>query len=179
MISEKESVLDLPVGANDRGATKSQAATLAGFLEYYDRRAAPMVNIITPVGSLNEAAAAKVARELSRVARWNGVPKGRIAISTYQAGAPDVSAPIRISYAGVKAHTNQCGRWPEDLTNTAENKHYADFGCSYQNNLAAQIANPTDLLGPRKQTTIDAENRSVVIDDYRVDSQPFEPNIDY
>jgi pilus assembly protein CpaD len=51
--------------------------------------------------------------------------------------------------------------------NNAENKHYADFGCSYQNNLAAQIANPADLIGPRKQTSIDAERRGQVIDDYR------------
>ena len=49
----------------------------------------------------------------------------------------------------------------------AENKHYADFGCSYQNNLAAQIANPADLLGPRKLTEVDAEKRGVVIDEYR------------
>jgi pilus assembly protein CpaD len=49
----------------------------------------------------------------------------------------------------------------------ADNKHYADFGCSYQNNLAAQVANPADLLGPRKQTPVDAEERSNVIDKYQ------------
>jgi len=53
------------------------------------------------------------------------------------------------------------------LLKTSENKHYADIGCSYQNNLAAQMANPNDLLGPRKQSDIDAENRSKVIDVYR------------
>ena len=29
------------------------------------------------------------------------------------------------------------------------------------------MANPGDLLGPRKQSTIDAENRGAVIDVYR------------
>ena len=68
----------------------------------------------------------------------------------------------------MRAQTDKCGRWPEDiLQNSAENKHYANFGCSYQNNLAAQIANPADLLGPRKQSPIDAERRSNVIDEYR------------
>ncbi len=85
----------------------------------------------------------------------------------YQAGGADISAPIRVSFTAVKAHTDRCGRWPDDLTDTSENKHYADFGCSYQNNLAAQVANPADLIGPRKQTPIDAENRSGVIDLYR------------
>jgi len=74
---------------------------------------------------------------------------------------------VRVSYARLRAHTDQCGRWPEDMLDTSENKHYADFGCSYQNNLAAQMANPADLLGPRKQTSIDAANRSKVIDVYR------------
>ena len=67
----------------------------------------------------------------------------------------------------MKAQTDKCGRWPADLVETSENKHYADFGCSYQNNLAAQMANPADLLGPRKSTDIDAENRGAVIDVYR------------
>ena len=49
----------------------------------------------------------------------------------------------------------------------SENKHYANFGCSYQNNLAAQIANPADLIGPRKLSEVDAEKRGVVIDEYR------------
>ena len=34
-------------------------------------------------------------------------------------------------------------------------------------NLAAQVANPADLIGPRKQSPIDAENRMTVIDLYR------------
>ena len=60
------------------------------------------------------------------------------------------------------------GRWPEDmLANTTDNKHYANFGCASQNNLAAQIANPGDLIAPRGMTSIDAERRSVVIEAYR------------
>jgi pilus assembly protein CpaD len=85
----------------------------------------------------------------------------------YQAGSSEASAPVRVSFIAVRAQTDKCGRWPEDLVESSENKHYADFGCSYQNNLAAQMANPADLLGPRKQTTIDAENRGAVIDVYR------------
>ena len=74
---------------------------------------------------------------------------------------------MRLVYSSIQAQTGQCGRWPADLLDTADNKHYANFGCSYQNNLAAQMANPADLLGPRKQTSIDAENRNEVIDIYR------------
>lgn len=166
VIAEKEQAIDLPVGAGDRGMTKTQKVALGGFLGNYDRTAAPVLTILAPAGSPNETAAAQAAREMVGFAKAQGVPKSRIAIASYEASA-DSSAPVRVSYTAMKAQTGKCGRWPEDIVENAENKHYADFGCSYQNNLAAQVADPADLLGPRKQTTIDAEKRSVVIDEYR------------
>ena len=70
---------------------------------------------------------------------------------------------------------------PDDLLKTADNKHYANYGCSMQNNVAAQLANPEDLLGPRKQTPIDAANRTAAIDNYQTapSDRDFEPNIGY
>jgi pilus assembly protein CpaD len=120
-----------------------------------------------PAGSANEVAAQAAARDFRRIAVAGGVHANRIAITAYQVSAADISAPVRVAYSSMRAHTDKCGRWPDDLTDTTENKHYADFGCSYQNNLTAQISNPADLLGPRKQTEIDAENRDRVINVYR------------
>jgi pilus assembly protein CpaD len=167
VIAEKEQNLDLPVAASDRGMTRSQKIALEGFLYSYDRGAAPVVRVMVPSGAANDVAASAASSDFVRVLRKNGVPEGRIAVFSYQAGSPELSAPVRISYAAMRAQTGKCGRWPEDLLNTSENKHYADFGCSSQNNLAAQIANPADLLGPRKPTPIDAENRTDAIDQYQ------------
>lgn len=167
VIAEKEQSIDIPVAASDRGITKSQRISLGGFLADYDRSAAPVLNIQVPAGSLNEVAAANASRDFVRHARASGVPKGRIVVSSYGAQSFEESAPIRVSYVAMSAQTDKCGRWPADIAETTENKHYADFGCSYQNNLAAQVADPSDLVGPRKQTTIDAEKRSLVIDEYR------------
>ncbi len=97
----------------------------------------------------------------------SGVNRNRIVMTSYQSASAEASAPVRVSFVAVKAQTDKCGRWPDDLLETSENKHYADFGCSYQNNLAAQMANPADLLGPRKSSDIDPANRSKVIDVYR------------
>jgi pilus assembly protein CpaD len=167
VISEKEQVTDIPVGAADRGMTRSQRGQLEGFLGSYDRSAASVVQILLPEGSANEAAARRAAPGLAQVARSAGVPRGRITILSYHVNAPDSQPPIRVSYSKVVASAGPCGRWPEDLTKNSENKHYADFGCSYQRNLAAQVANPNDLIGPRKSGDIDAENRNNVINVYR------------
>lgn len=167
VIAEKIQKIDLPVGAGDRGMTGSQRATLLGFLDGYDKSAAPALTISIPSGSANEIAATAAGRDFARLAIASGISRNRIVVTAYQSLSAEASAPIRVAYVSVKAQTDRCGRWPEDLLETSENKHYADFGCSYQNNLAAQMANPADLIGPRKQSDIDAENRGEVIDVYR------------
>ena len=48
-----------------------------------------------------------------------------------------------------------------------QNRSYWNFGCASQNNLAAQLDNPMDLVAPRAMTPIDAQNRSKVIQTYR------------
>ncbi|MDX8493409.1 CpaD family pilus assembly protein [Mesorhizobium sp. VK22B] len=167
VIAEKNQKIDLPVGAGDRGMTGAQRDSLLGFLDSYDRSAAPTLTIATPVGSANQAAASAASRDFARLAMAAGVKRNRIVMTSYQSAVPEASAPVRVAFVAVRAQTDKCGRWPDDLAETSENKHYADFGCSYQNNLAAQMANPNDLIGPRKQSDIDAENRSAVIDVYR------------
>lgn len=167
VIAEKNEKIDLPVGAGDRGMTRFQRDTLLGFLDGYDKSAAPALTIAIPSGSANEIAATAAGRDFAKLAIASGISRERIVMTTYQSASAEASAPIRVAYISVRAQTDKCGRWPEDLLQTSENKHYADFGCSYQNNLAAQMANPADLIGPRKQTQIDAENRSNVIDTYR------------
>ncbi|MDN5926859.1 MAG: CpaD family pilus assembly lipoprotein [Hyphomicrobiales bacterium] len=167
VISEKNQVTDIPVGAADRTMTRSQREQLQGFLGSYDRSAAPTVQILLPQGSANEAAARRAAAGLTQVARNAGVPRRSITILSYRVNAPDSQPPIRVSYSKVVASAGPCGRWPDDLMKNADNKHYADFGCSYQRNLAAQVANPNDLIGPRKMGDTDAENRNNVINVYR------------
>lgn len=167
VISEKDKSVDIPVGMDDRGLSRMQRVAADGFIAGYDRSAAPVVSIMVPQGSANQAAASVVAADLVKRLRAAGVPDGRILHQPYDATRYGESAPVRLVYAEMRASTGPCGRWPSDLMDNAENKHWANFGCSYQNNLAAQIANPADLLGPRKPGDIDAQNRSDAIDQYR------------
>ena len=167
VIGEKQRTIDLPVASSDRGMTQTQKIQLEGFIHNYDRSSAPVVQVLVPSGSGNDVAAAHAASGFVSVLKANGVPAGRIAVSSYQADAAETAAPIRVTYTAMQAQTGKCGRWPEDILLNADNKHYANFGCSYQNNLAAQIANPSDLLGPRKPTSIDAAKRGVAIDKWQ------------
>lgn len=167
VVAEKEQVTDIPVAAGDRAMTRQQAEQLAGFLETYDRSAQPTLKMLLPSGSANQRAAERTSAGLARVARANGVPAARISVLSYRAEGADTQPPIRVAFSRVAASAGPCGRWPDDLMKNAENRHYSNFGCAYQQNLAAQVANPNDLVGPRKQGDIDAERRGIVIGDYR------------
>jgi len=167
VVGERERTIDLPVASSAQRVSREQAQVLAGFMDDYDAKSGAAVRVLVPYGSANAGAASAVAAQMVDVIGRQGVPYSRILVNSYDAGAPDVSAPIRVSYTAVTASVGKCGRWPSDLTETAANKHYANFGCAYQNNLAAQVANPYDLLGPRKTTEIDPENRGAAIGVYK------------
>ena len=80
---------------------------------------------------------------------------------------------IRLSYPKISAVAGPCGLWPEDLgpsildTGYNENKHYYNFGCATQRNLAAMIDNPADLEQPRSETPAYTARRTTCFDKYR------------
>lgn len=168
VVSEQERTVDIPVGTGDRELTVSMREIVRGAANSYRSSASGAVRIMVPSGSANAGAASVVSSQVARILQDEGVPRNRILTSPYDASGPGDAAPIRIAYLAITASTGQCGRWPEDLvTDTSENKHWANFGCASQSNLAAQIANPGDLIAPRGMSAIDAERRSNVIETYR------------
>jgi pilus assembly protein CpaD len=167
VIGDQEQVIDLPVGRGDMKLTRGNSEVLAGFMHGYDRAAQTAVRVMVPTGSANAVGASYVAGDIVDHLRHEGVHSGMVMVDYYDAGAPDVSAPIRVSYTALRASAGKCGRWPADMLQNSDNKHWANYGCSYQNNLAAQVANPADLLGPRKPSPIDPENRANAIEQYK------------
>jgi len=94
-----------------------------------------------------------------------GVPESRIKVQPYLAGDHARPASVRLSYLRVKAVAPQCGLWPEEVSNTNHNPQYHNFGCASQQNLAAVVDNPLDLLYPRGMTPADAQRREAGVSD--------------
>lgn len=173
-IGEQEQVADIPVGHADTRLSITQRSIVQHTASNYRANGSGVIHILVPAGSPNARAAARLRDDIASVLRKSGVKPFNISSENYQAESSQ-SAPVRLSYSAMTASTNQCGQWPKDLLDTADNRHYANYGCASQNNLAAQIANPADLLGPRATSPIDAERRGVVIDDYRNAPAPSMP----
>ena len=167
-LSEAQHSLDIPVSPADNRLPGAMAENVKGFVQNYVASSTSIIQMQVPTGSANAASASIVKRQIRSILTSSGIPAGKIAEVPYGASPYGDAAPIRLSYVAVTAMTGQCGQWPEDLnSNTSSNKNWYNFGCASQNNLAAQIANPMDLVGPRGMSPIDAERRSVVLDKYR------------
>ena len=118
-----------------------------------------------------------------------GVPSGKIPLysivtgtttvtsytdlRSYQPSDPRMLPTIRVSYPLIAASAGPCGTWPDDLASSIKNKGYLankpyyNLGCAQQRNLAAMVANPSDLVQPRAETPVYAGRRTVVLDKYR------------
>lgn len=167
VLAEVEQSIDIPVASGDRALSIGAQDVINGFFAEYRRTSSGIVRIQYPAGAANSAAAQSLRRTFRQLALQNGIPGGRIQETSYQANPDGGLAPIRLSYNSMKATTNTCGQWPTDILHDTNNRNWENYGCATQSNLAAQIANPTDLVSPREMTPIDAKRRTTVIGNYR------------
>lgn len=167
VVAEDEKALDIPVTASEFRLPIASRDRVADFGRRFKRSGSAAMRVLVPGGSPNAPAAESASADVLKALRREGIGASRVIVQTYDAAGLPGPVPIRLAYSTLTAQTEPCGRWPEDLGSTHENKNYFNFGCASQQNLAAQIADPRDLLGPRGEGEIDAERRTTVLDDFR------------
>ena len=114
-------------------------------------------------------------RALERIREAVG---GRLSVSQYRPTDPRLASPIRLSFKRLTAKVaGRCGLWPQDLgvadyAYQSRNEEYWNFGCAYQSNLAAQVADPVDLVRPRRDAVPDTARRMYNIGRIRQGQDP-------
>jgi pilus assembly protein CpaD len=168
-LAEVQHTLDVPVGSGERKLTTALRDLVRGFAQDYGALSSSTVSVAVPASSANAGAARAVQADIRAVLMDAGVKSNRIVLTSYSPTENSASAPVRLSFVAVTAITGDCGQWPTDLFGPTirDNTNWENFGCATQQNLAAQIANPADLVGPRGMTPIDAQRRAEVIKLYR------------
>ena len=148
IVTDAPVFLEVEAPRGSGGMSVAQRSEVMGFLAGYTSEGRGGVTISAPAGSLNEASGVRVAGEIKRLAHRQGLTSSEIYMEPY--GAPNYDgAPVKVSFTQTIAKPPECGKWPENIGETSRNEAYHNFGCSQQKNLAAMIANPRDLLGPR------------------------------
>jgi pilus assembly protein CpaD len=168
-------ILDVFVGG---GLDQRQRDDIMTFAAEYRSRGQGLVTADVPAGG-------KAGRGLSLVREAlaeAGVPAGRVVVTSYPVTEPGLAAPIRLSFQRLEAKVaSRCGLWPQDLgvsnvKANANNEPYWNLGCAMQTNIAAQTADPVDLVRGRAETRVDTMRRMSNIEKLR---QGQDPSTDY
>ena len=148
---------------HDQGLSANQQNAILDLANRFGQEGAPTIRIEAPSGQ--DVVANALAWRVKTVLEQVGVPTHQVQVIGYS--APDPRAPVLVGFDTVRAQVPQCGREWGNLSRTANNQSSANFGCAVTANLAAQIANPRDIVAPRTMTPGDTGRRSVVFDKYR------------
>lgn len=142
------------------GLPADETQKFESFVAGYQERGNGSISISAPAGP----GAAEAIRFFGERLANLGVPRSRILVGTHDVTGGD--SRVEIGYVAYVARTGPCGDWSKDLSESASNLPGPDFGCATQQNIAAMVADPRDLLGPRDQGPADATRRTTVIGKY-------------
>ena len=167
LVSQQPTHMKIRVARGSAGLTPAQRADVLDFAGRWRAMDAGNSRLVisAPSGSANEVAVMHAVQDIRGLLDENGFQESAISIEAYHDDG-DAHPPIRVSYLRYVAEAPECGTWPTNLAEQKDNAPYANFGCATQRNLAAQIANPADLLGPRSETARSGERRGTHWDKY-------------
>ncbi len=140
------------------GLSSLDKARIRAFADSYMRNGHGSLSITTPSGGDG----ASVRAALDDV----GVPQSSIAEAAYRVGEGSARDVI-LSYSHYVATPSACGIWDGERERIYRNMRTPNFGCATQNNLAAMIGDPHDLVEPAAMTAPDSQTRIRGVTKYR------------
>ncbi len=166
-IEVKPQAQELRLAPHAAGLSSNQAAALTEFARTWAGEEGGEVTIQSPQRAGGDPGAAYRTTSGARdVLIAEGVPPGHLRMTGYDAGG-DPQAPVIVGYMRYHAQGPECGREWKNMADTYSNREWDNYGCAVTANMAAQIANPADLLAPRDSDPTDAGRRQTVLDHYR------------
>ena len=152
--------IKLPYSSADEGLMPDDAAHFSVFVAEYMSSGNGAISITAPAGPGANAAIGYFGERLAGM----GVPRDKILVGTRQGGGDRVE----LGFMSYKAHVADCGSpdWSTNWGDSADNSSPPTFGCATQNNLAAMVADPRDLIQPRTMDDADATRRNTMMGHY-------------
>jgi pilus assembly protein CpaD len=157
---------EVQLAVHAQGLSGNQANALAQFAQDWAEAEGGTITLRAPTGGPDAGAAFRTVEGARSFLIDQGVPADRLVVAGYDAkGAP--GGVLHISYEAYRAVVPACGQKWINIARSMTNEVQPNFGCAVTANMAAQVANPADLVRPQHSTPADANRRSVVLDKYR------------
>ncbi|CAH1650444.1 Flp pilus assembly protein CpaD [Chelatococcus asaccharovorans] len=164
VIADRAELLNIAV-TGQRHLDRRQADDVRAFAANYRLHGKSGIRLFVPAEIGQEQSVQATLQATRGALAAAGVSAAAIATTRYHPGDSDAVPTLRLSFMRLGAAVaSPCGRWPADLANAAStdgwtNAAYWNFGCAYQTNFAAQIADPLDLARPRQEGVPDTQKR--------------------
>ncbi|NWG71928.1 MAG: CpaD family pilus assembly protein [Parvularculaceae bacterium] len=160
-ITVDSQVVTMTVGV-DGAVTDLDRSRLAAFAQAYLENGHGPVSISAPAATKRYDAAAEVRQALNDA----GVSWADMSSAGY-IPAEGSKQEIVLSYTRYVATPSACGVWQGVKARDYANRRSPNFGCATQNNLAAMVADPRDLMQPADEAPADATARIRGVKAYR------------
>lgn len=148
------------LGTNEREAVKY-------FVAAYQDEGHGAVVISRPSNGPDDVSAMRAAADARAIMLAEGLEATQIAEGPYDASGAR-SAPLVISYRTYDAVVPNCPDISQiNVSFTGTNSPLPSFGCAVAVNLAAMIADPSDLVGDQPMDPADINRRGIMISKYR------------
>lgn len=170
--------LDVFVGRSGGGLDARQSEDVADFAREYRRSGKGGLVAQVPTGARREMAARDTLNGIRSALARGGVSGHALSVRTYPIEDENLASPIRLTFASLQAGLpHDCGQWPADtgvssFKDDMRNEPYWNFGCSSQATLAAQVADPIDLVRSRSEGRPDIAKRMGAIAKIRDGKDP-------
>lgn len=151
----------------DQKLTPSEREAVRYFALSYLEEGHGAVIISRPSNGPNDGSAMRASADARAILLAEGVDTGAIAEGAYD-GTGARTAPLILSYRTYEAVAPNCPDISSiDFTDTSSNAALPSHGCAVAVNLAAMIANPSDLVGVQPLDPADLGRRQIVMTKYR------------
>lgn len=153
----------IALAVHEDGLSASQQVALGDLAGRYMASGVGWVRVEAPSGA--DPAAARQAWAVRSALQSAGLPADRIVVASY--AAPDPRAPVLAGFETVRAVIPNCAVERGAMDGRFSNESSPGLGCAINANLAAQIADPRDIVGHRPTSPADSGRAAVVFDNYR------------
>jgi pilus assembly protein CpaD len=168
-IVAQETTAELKIGdlvPGEKLGLQEREAVRAFALAYQDEGHGSLI-ISRPSNGPDDIAAMRASADARAVMLAEGIEQAWITEGTYE-GTGARLAPLILSYRTYNAVVPGCPDLSSvDFTDTSSNSALPSLGCAVAVNLAAMIADPSDLVGAQSMDPADIGRRSIVLSKYR------------
>ena len=144
-------------------------ARLNAFVESYIVGGHGLITVTAPSGNPSDFYGQEMASDIRKELNRLGIEWDEMLGATYRVSGDADMQEVIVSFSRFVASATPCGDFSGAWIRNRANVSSKNFGCANQNNLAAMIVDPHDLIEPTPMSPADTARRTLAIDNYRKD----------